>query len=90
MGYMVTNNGTLGNKRCEFWAIDLTTSKMTGTSEVTCRSRYSFGMSGDGKKLYIYGAGFEIDVYDAATFKSEGTWDLQNDTTGGGMIYSAQ
>ena len=90
MGYMVTNNGTLGNKRCEFWAIDLTTSRMAGTSEVTCRSRYSFGMSGDGKKLYIYGAGFEIDVYDAATFKSEGTWDLQNDTTGGGMIYSAQ
>jgi hypothetical protein len=90
MGYMVTNNGTLGNKRCEFWAVDLSTSKMAGTSEVQCRSRYSFGMSGDGKKLYIYGAGFEIDVYDAATFKHEGTWDLNNDTTGGGMIYSAQ
>ncbi|MEO5922814.1 MAG: hypothetical protein ABIR70_03210 [Bryobacteraceae bacterium] len=90
MGYMVTNNGTGGNKRCEFWAIDLTTSRMAGTSEVICRSRYSFGLSGDGQKLYIYGAGFEIDVYDAKTFKSEGTWDLQNDTTGGGMIYSAQ
>ena len=86
-GYLVTNNGTLGNKRCEFMAFDLTTSRLAGTSEVPCRSRYSFGMSGDGKKLYIYGAGFEIDVYDAATFKHEATWDLDNDTTGGGMIY---
>jgi len=85
-GYMVVNNGTLGNKRCEFWAVDLGTSKMAGTSEVPCRSRYSFGMSGDGKKLYIYGAGFEIDVYDAMTFKHEATWDLNNDMTGGGMI----
>jgi hypothetical protein len=86
MGYMVVNNGTLGNKRCEFWAVDLSNSRMAGTSDVPCRSRYSFGMSGDGKKLYIYGAGFEIDVYDAVTFKHEATWDLNNDMTGGGMI----
>jgi hypothetical protein len=39
-------------------------------------------MSGDGKKLYIYGAGFEIEVYDAATLKYEKTWDLGNDVTG--------
>jgi hypothetical protein len=57
MGYMVTNNGRGGNKRCEFIAVDLVTSRLAGTSEVPCRSRYSFGMSGDGKKLYIYGAG---------------------------------
>ncbi len=86
MGYIVINNGTGGNKRCEFWGIDLVTSRMAGTSEVSCRSRYSFGMSASGKKLYIYGAGFEIDVYDAATFKHEATWDLNNDMTGGGMI----
>ncbi len=86
MGYMVATNGTGGNRRCEFWAVDLSNSRMSGTSEVACRSRYSFGMSGDGKKLYIYGAGFEIDVYDAVTFKHEATWDLNNDMTGGGMI----
>jgi hypothetical protein len=44
-------------------------------------------MSGDGKQLYIYGAGFEIDVYDAMTFKHQATWDLENDVTGGGLIY---
>jgi hypothetical protein len=43
-------------------------------------------MSGDGKKLYIYGAGYEIDVFDAATLQHDRTWDLQNDTTGGGLI----
>jgi hypothetical protein len=43
-------------------------------------------MAGDGKKLYFYGAGFEIEVYDAATLKYERTWDLSNDITGAGMI----
>jgi DNA-binding beta-propeller fold protein YncE len=82
MGYLVSTQGTLGNKRCEFWGIDLANSKLARTGEVPCRSRYTFGISSDGKKLYIYGAGFEIDVYDAATYKHEATWDLGNDMTG--------
>src|SRR3984957_374531 len=84
--YTVSTNGTGGNKRCEFWGLDLTTSRLTRTGEFPCRTRYSFGMSSDGKKLYIYGAGFEIDVYDAVTFKHEATWDLGNDMTGGGLV----
>ena len=75
-------NGNHGNKRCEFWAFDLGTNRIAQTAEVPCRSRFSFGMSSDGKKLYIYGAGFEIEVYDAATLKYERTWDLNNDVTG--------
>lgn len=86
MGYTVTTQGTLGNKRCEIWGIDLNTSKLAHTGEIPCRSRYSFGMSSDGKKLYMYGAGFEIDVYDAATFKHDATWDLNNDMTGGIIV----
>ena len=84
--YTVITTGNLGNKRCEFWAFDLTTNHITQTMEVPCRSRFSFGMGGDGKKLYIFGAGFEIEVYDAATLKYERTWDLNNDVTGAGMI----
>jgi hypothetical protein len=84
--FTVVTNGTLGNKRCEFWAFDVGTKKMTRAAELPCRSRFSFGMSADGKKLYLYGAGFEIEVYDAATFKYEKTWDLKNDITGAGMI----
>lgn len=80
--YTVVTNGTGGNKRCEFWALDLSNSKLARTGDVPCRSRYSFGLSASGKKLYIYGAGFEIEVYDAVTFKHEATWDLGNDMTG--------
>jgi len=81
-GYTVISNGQHGNRRCEFWAFDLTSNRLARTMEVPCRSRFSFGMSTDGKKLYIYGAGFEIEVYDAATLKYERTWDLNNDVTG--------
>ena len=84
--YTVTTTGTLGNKRCEFWQIDMGNDRITNTREFACRSRFSFGMSSDGRKLYVYGAGFEIDVFDAATLQHEKTWDLQNDTTGGGLI----
>ena len=84
--YTVIATGEHGNKRCEFWAFDLTNDHITDRAEVPCRSRFSFGMAGDGKKLYFYGAGFEIEVYDAATLKYERTWDLNNDVTGAGMI----
>jgi DNA-binding beta-propeller fold protein YncE len=83
MGYTVITNGTGGNKRCEVWGLDLSTSKLAKTSDIPCRSRYSFGISTDGKKLYMYGAGFEIDVYDAVTFQHEATWDLGHDMRGG-------
>ncbi len=84
--YTVVSTGTQGNKRCEFWAFDLATNRQTQRAELPCRTRFSFGISGDGKKLYIYGAGFEIEVYDAATLKYERTWNLANDVTMAGMI----
>jgi len=84
--YTVVTNGAFGNKRCEFWSFDLSSDRVTQREEVPCRSRFSFGMSSDGKKLYIYGAGFEIEVYDAATMKHEKTWDLNNDVTYAGMV----
>jgi DNA-binding beta-propeller fold protein YncE len=84
--FTVITTGNLGNKRCEFWNFDLGTNRIAQTMEVPCRSRFSFGMAGDGKKLYLYGAGFEIEVYDAATLKYERTWDLNNDVTGAGMV----
>lgn len=83
--YTVVANGRFGNKRCEFWKFDLTTDHITQREEVPCRTRFSFGMSSDGKKLYIYGAGFQIEVYDTATLKLEKTWDLNNDVTYGGI-----
>jgi DNA-binding beta-propeller fold protein YncE len=86
LAYTVITNGILGNKRCEFWAFDLHSDRVSQRAEVACRARFSFGMSSDGKKLYIYGAGFQVEVYDAATFKLEKTWDLNNDITMAGLV----
>jgi DNA-binding beta-propeller fold protein YncE len=84
--FTVVSNGNHGNKRCEFWHFDLSTSKVVSTAEFPCKTRFSFGMSGDSKKLYIYGASFEIEVYDALTLKYERTWDLNNDITMAGLV----
>ncbi len=84
--YTVVATGTHGTKRCEFWAFDLTSDQITQKAEVPCRTRFSLGISADGKKLYIYGAGFDIEVYDAATLRYEKTWDLNNDVTYAGIV----
>lgn len=87
-GYTVATTGVLGNKRCEIWSFDLATNKLTDKAEFPCRSRFQFGMSGDGSKLYIYGASYDIEVYDARTLKLEKTWDIGNDATMAGMVVS--
>lgn len=84
--WSAVSTGAVGNKRCEFWHFDLATNKVLDRAEFSCRSRFYFGMAADGKKLYIYGAGFEIQVYDAVTMKLERTLDLNNDITMAGMI----
>ena len=84
--YSVVANGVHGNKRCEFWRFDLSTDRITNRAEVPCRTRFTLGMSSNGQKLYIYGAGFDIEVYDAATLKYEKTWDLNNDVTYAGIV----
>ena len=86
LAYTIVSNGMHGNKRCEFWAFDLSSDRLTRKEEVTCRTRFSFSMSSDGKKLYIYGAGFEVEVYDTATLKLEKTWNLHNDVTYAGIV----
>ena len=84
--YTIVANGAFGNKSCEFWAFDLATNRLARKAEAPCRTRFSFGMSSDGAKLYIYGAGYDIEVYDTATLKLEKTWDLQNDITYAGIV----
>ena len=85
-GYTVAVNGDLGNQRCEFWRFDLSTDKALDKSEFPCRRRFYFGMSGDGQKLYVYGAGFDVAVYDAKTLKPEADWELTHDTSMAGMV----
>ena len=85
-GYTVVVNGELGNQRCEFWHFDLSTNMALDQEEFPCRRRFYFSMSRDSEKLYIYGAGYDIAVYDAETMKFEGEWELQNDITMAGIL----
>jgi hypothetical protein len=86
LAYTVAASGMHGTKRCEFWAFDLASDQLTQKAELPCRTRFTLGISSNGKKLYIYGAGFEIEVYDAATLKHEKTWDLSTDVTYAGIV----
>jgi len=85
-GYTVTTNGAGGNKRSEFWVIDIPTGRVIRTQEFDGRARYTFGMSSTGKDLYIYGAGYDIEVYDPATLKLRSTIDLNADQTTGMIV----
>ena len=84
--YNTATNGAPGNKRCEFWKFDLASLKLTDKEECHCRSRYTPGMATDGAKIYIYGASYDIEVYDATALKYEKTWDLSADATMAGMV----
>jgi hypothetical protein len=86
IGYTVAVTGKLGAKRCEFWSFDLETNTALDKAEFPCRSRFYFSMSRDGQKLYIYGAGYDIAVYDAKTLKLEQDWELTNDITMAGLL----
>lgn len=85
-GWTVVTQEKVGNKRCEFWHIDLTTNLVKNKAEFPCRTRFQFGLSGDGRMLYIYGASYDIEMYDTQTLQHIKTVDLGNDTTGAGMI----
>jgi DNA-binding beta-propeller fold protein YncE len=87
--WTVVRRGLPSNKRCEFWHFDLTTNKVTDKSELPCRTNEydnKFIVSRNGKKLYTYGNGWEIEVYDLTTLKHERTWDLNADVVGGPLF----
>jgi hypothetical protein len=81
IGYTAAINGNPGNRRCEFWAFDMKTRKLIRTQEFDGRNRFSFSLSADGTKIFIYGAGYEISVYDAKSFALRNTVTLPGDIT---------
>lgn len=80
-GYTIAINGSPGNRRCEFWAFDMKTRKLISKKDFEGRTRFSFMLSADGKKIFIYGAGPEIAVYDAKSFELRNTVTLPGDLT---------
>ena len=85
-GYAFANFGTHGDKTCQFWSFDIASKSLKGRADFTCNSRFYFSNSYDGKDLLIFGAGFEIGVYDAATLKLKSIVNLGYDVTMAGMI----
>jgi WD40 repeat protein len=81
LGYTAVVNGEQGNRVTEFWVFDMKTKKVISKKEFPGRTRFNFGMTADGKKLLIYNAGYQIEVYDAKTLQQTTDIDLGGDTT---------
>jgi len=81
LGYTVAVNGEHGDRVTEFWVFDMATKKLINKKEFLGRTRLNFGITADGKKLLIYNAGFEVEVYDSKTLALESTINLEGDTT---------
>jgi WD40 repeat protein len=86
VGYAVASFGEHGDKSCQFWSFDIPRKTLLSKSDFVCNSRFYFSSSYDGKDLLIFGAGFEISVFDADTLKLKRVINLGNDITMSGLI----
>jgi hypothetical protein len=80
-GYSIMFNGVGGNRQTEFWQWDLVTHKVVKKVPFEARPTLKFALSGDGKKIYLYGAGSSFEVFDGDTLKSRKLIFLNKDTT---------
>jgi hypothetical protein len=79
--YAVAITGTHGDRQCEFSGINVADTKLVQRQEFACRPRFSFATSSTGDALFIYSAGFELEVYDAASMKLQKTISMDADIT---------
>ena len=80
-GYSIMFNGVGGNRETEFWVWDLVNHKVINKAPFEARPTLKFALSGDGKKIYLYGAGSSFEVFDGETLKSRKLIFLNKDTT---------
>jgi DNA-binding beta-propeller fold protein YncE len=80
-GYSVMFNYAGGNRRTEWWVWDIPTHTVTKTQPFESRTTFRFGISSDGKKLYLYGSGSTLEIIDAATLNSRKLLYLNRDIT---------
>jgi hypothetical protein len=81
IGYTVAMEGGPGNLRCQFWAFDMASRRLIRKGEFPGRTRFYFGLSADGTKILIYGAGYQVEVYDAQTFALRSNVEVPGDIT---------
>ncbi len=81
LGYSVMFNYAGGSRRTEWWVWDLQTHQVIKTAPFESRPTFKFGISSDGKKLYLYGSGSTLETFDAATLTSRKVMYLNRDIT---------
>jgi hypothetical protein len=80
-GYSIMFEGLGGNRRTEFWVWDIASHKVIKKAPFEARPTLRFGLSADGKKIYLYGAGSSFEVFDGNTLQSRKLIFLNKDTT---------
>jgi DNA-binding beta-propeller fold protein YncE len=81
LGYSVMFNYAGGNRRTEWWVWDLQSHQVIKTQPFESRPTFRFGISSDGMKLYLYGSGSTLEIFDAATLTSRKVMYLNRDIT---------
>jgi WD40 repeat protein len=81
LGYSVMFNYAGGNRRTEWWVWDLQSHQVIKTQPFESRPTFRFGISSDGKKLYLYGSGSTLEIFDASTLTSRKMMYLNRDIT---------
>jgi WD40 repeat protein len=82
LGYSVMpKEGAGANRLTEWWVWDIATHSVIKKKEFETRPTFKFSVGGDGTKLYLYGAGSTLEVWDAKTLESKKLIYLNKDTT---------
>jgi len=73
--------GTGENRETEWWVWDIPSHSVIRKKTFESRPTFRFAVGGDGKKLYMYGAGSTLEIFDADTLESRKLIYLNKDTT---------
>jgi DNA-binding beta-propeller fold protein YncE len=80
-GYSIMPMNSGANRTTEWWVWDIETHTVIKKKEFDSRPTFRFSVGGDGSKLYVYGAGSTLEVFDAKTLESKKVIYLNKDTT---------
>jgi len=81
-GYSVMPKIGIGaNRETEWWKWDIPSHTVVKKKAFESRPTFRFSVGGDGRKLYLYGAGSSLEVWDADTLESRKLLFLNKDTT---------
>jgi hypothetical protein len=78
---VVPKIATGANRATEWWVWDIEKHEVIKKKEFETRPTFKFAVGGTGKKLYLYGAGSTLEIWDAETLESRKLIYLKKDTT---------